>query len=229
MTGVRFGNIHSYDDLGLTLTEIEITPPEPKTYRVSLPGADGDIDLTEALTGDIKYNTRTISIVFGVIGDWQDVLNKYSEVQNSIHGRHFDEIIFDDDANYYHVGRVAATALGADPLIGTITVQCIVDPYKYDWGDDWLWDPFNFDTEVINEVGNLTVSGNLDVMYIGKRRKYTPSITVSSAMQVEYNGVTYSLEKGKNKILDIQFTEGENYLTFTGNGTVSIENKGGSF
>lgn len=228
MTGVRFDNIHSCTDLGLTLCGFTISPPEPKTYKVNIVGADGSIDLTESLTGDVKYKDRTIKMEFAMIGGWREVQDKYSEVLNALHGKRFSEIVFDDDGNYYHVGRVSAIALGSEPLIGTITIQCIVEPYKYDWGDDWLWDSFSFDTGIINEMSGLEVNGTLDVTFIGKRKKYIPWITTSSEMTVTFKGNTYSLSAGKNKIFEIEFQEGENVLTFNGNGTVTIENKGGS-
>ncbi|EOS49333.1 hypothetical protein C809_01929 [Lachnospiraceae bacterium MD335] len=229
MTGVRFGNIHSYDNLGLTINSVKITPPKPKTYRISVPAADADIDMTQALTdGDVKYERRTITVELAMLGDNRDIQNKYSEVMNALHGKEFEEIVFDDDGNYYYTGRVSATALSSEPLKGIVTVQCIVDPYKYDFGDDWLWDPFSFETGIINEMNSLEVNGTLEVTYIGQRKQYIPTITVTSAMTVTFQGSSYNLTSGKNKIFDIKFREGINLLTFIGNGIVSIENKGGS-
>ena len=76
MTGVRFGEIHSYNNLGLVLSSVEITPPEPKVYRISVPGADGDIDITGALTdGDVKYERRILTIEFAMLGDNRDIHN----------------------------------------------------------------------------------------------------------------------------------------------------------
>lgn len=229
MTGVRFGTIHSYNDLGLALSSVKITPPKPKTYRISVAAVDGDIDITEALTGgDIKYERRTITIEFAMLGDERQIHDKYSQVMNAIHGKDFPQIVFDDDGNYYYTGRVSATALGSEALKGIITVQCIVDPYKYDWGDDWLWDPFCFENGVINEMDSLEVNGTLEVTYIGQRKKYIPAISVTSAMTVTFKGKSHNLIPGKNKIFDIRFCEGINLLTFNGHGIVSIENKGGS-
>lgn len=228
MNGVRFDNIHSYTDLGLTLSSFVISPPSPKTYKVNIPGMDGSIDLTEDLTGDIKYENRTIKMEFGMIGDWRTVQDKYSQVMNALHGKKFSEIVFDDDGNYYYVGRVSAIDLGTDPLIGTITLQCVVDPYKYDWGDDWLWDDFSFEIGIINEMNNLQIDGVLDVTFIGKRKKYIPYIETDTDMKVQYKGKEYNLAAGKNKIFDIEFSEGENVLKFIGSGTVTVENIGGS-
>lgn len=229
MTGVKFGNVHSYDGLGLVLSSFKITPPKPKTYRINIAAADGDIDITEALTGgDVKYERRTITLEFAMLGDNRQIHSKYSQVMNALHGKEFDKIVFDDDGNYFYTGRVSATALGREPLKGIITVQCIVDPYKYDWGDDWLWDPFSFETGIINEMSNLKVNGTLEVTFIGQRKKYVPYIIASSPMTVFFEEKEYALVSGKNKIFEIVFQEGANLLTFHGNGTISIENKGGS-
>lgn len=229
MTGVRFGDVHSGNDLGLTLSNMEITPPEPKVYRISVAAADGDIDITGAMTdGDVKYERRILTLEFAMLGGNRDIHSKYSEVMNAIHGREFSEIVFDDDGNYYYTGRVSAVALSNEPLKGTITVQCVVDPYKYDWGDDWLWDPFSFETGVINEMCNLQVNGSLDVTFIGQRKKYVPTINVTSAMTVQYAGKIFNLAPGNNKIFEIKFHQGINVMKFQGHGTVTIENIGGS-
>lgn len=229
MTGVSFGNVHSYDDLELILSSFKITPPKPKTYRINIAAADGDIDITEALTGgDVKYERRTITLGFAMLGDNRQIHSKYSQIMNALHGKEFDKIVFDDDGNYFYTGRVSATALSSEPLKGIITVQCIVDPYKYDWGDDWLWDPFSFESGIINEMSDLKVNGTLEVTFIGQRKKYVPYIMASSPMTVFFEGKEYTLVSGKNKIFEIVFQEGVNLLTFHGNGIVSIENKGGS-
>jgi hypothetical protein len=47
-------------------------------------------------------------------------------------------------------------------------------------------------------------------------------------MNVTFEGETYLLKAGEQKVYDIFFAEGENTLTFTGNGTISIDYIGGS-
>ena len=47
------------------------------------------------------------------------------------------------------------------------------------------------------------------------------------AMTITYNGITYSLAAGENKIYSIALGEGEHTLTFEGNGIVSVEYRGG--
>lgn len=224
--GIKFADKHSYNDFGLILNSKSISPPEPKTYEVEIPGADGSIDLTQALTNEIKYKNRKLQFVFTVRGDRREQLSKLTEVSNYLHGQKMN-IIMDDDIGYYYTGRAKVSSFESDLRVGTIIVDCIVDPYKYDHGDDWLWDGFDFETGFINEISDIEVSGETEVLFIGSRRHYIPWITCDSAMTVTFKGNTYNLKAGKNKIFDINIIEGENIFVFKGNGIVSIENKGG--
>lgn len=226
MEGVKFNDFHSYTEFSLILNSVTISPPEPKTYYVEIAGADGSIDLTDALTGDVKYKNRELSLQFTYKGNHEEQLSQYTKVANLIHGQNM-KIILDSDANYYYQGRVKISKCEHKPGICIFDIDCDVAPYKYDFGDDWLWDPFDFEEGFINELGNITVDGTLEVIVIGHRKKYIPWIECSAPMTVKYNGITYELKAGKNKNFDIVISKGENQFIFTGNGTVSIENKGG--
>lgn len=228
MRSVDFDGKNSLTDLGVILEQFTISPPEPKTYKVEITGADGSIDLSEALTnGDIKYKNRKLTFTFSMLGDDRKILSAYTKLMDALHGRRFEHIVLSDDAGYYYTGRVTAEKLTAEALKGTITVQCDVEPYKYNWGDDWLWDPFDFENDIANETADLTVNGKLHYTYVGLRKKYVPYFVADAAMTVTFHGVTYQLSEGTNKIFDIEFCEGENVLIFNGQGTVTIENRGG--
>ena len=47
-------------------------------------------------------------------------------------------------------------------------------------------------------------------------------------MTVTFNSVAYELTVGSTQVLDIELVEGDNILTFTGNGIVSVDYRGGS-
>ena len=66
-----------------------LEPPEPKTYTVDIPGGNGVIDLTEALTGDVAYKNRKQEFTFAVI-DVKNFEKVKTEVSNFLHGRAFD-------------------------------------------------------------------------------------------------------------------------------------------
>jgi len=227
MIGVTFGDKHSFDDFGIYLTSKTINPPEPQTNTISVPLRDGSIDLTESLTNDVKYNDRKIDMTFSVVHPMEQWSDKVSEIENYLHGKRM-KVVFDDDANYYYIGRLKVNEWSSQKSIGKLVIECVADPYKYDIQDDWLWDSFDFENGYISESENIPVSGSTTVVIVGKRKKTYPTITASSAMSVAYNGATYNLTEGINKLYDMILDEGENTLTFSGSGSVLIEYTGGS-
>lgn len=229
MNGVTFGTKHSYNDFGLILSGKTISLPKAKTKTVEVPGADGVLDLTECLTDDIKYQNRTLQFTFTVIdplASWAAVL---SEVTNFLHGRKL-RIYMDWDRNYYYEGRCSVNQFKSDKRTATIVIDCDCDPYKIEKNsssDPWVWDTFSFVDGIIY-VNRVTVSGTTSATLINRRKVVSPTFTCSAAMTVTFEGVTYDLPVGTTTILDIRLQEGENNVTFKGNGTVQIDYKGGS-
>lgn len=230
MIGVTIGEKHSYDDWGLILSSKTISPPVPKTNNVSVPLMDGTIDLTEILTEDIKYEDRNLKFTFSVVDKRKSWAEKISEIENYIHGKRM-KIVCDDDSAFYYIGRVSVDNWNSDSRVGKLVVNCTVEPFKYDIlssAVDWEWDIFDFDQGIINETGDLIVDGTRTITLICRRKRMFPIFTASAAMTVKFDGVTYNLPAGSNKIYDIFLCEGKNELMFTGNGTVSIDYIGGS-
>lgn len=102
--GVIIGEKHTYRDWGLVCTRIEIADPERKTYLVSVPGRDGDLDLSEALTGEANYGNREIKMEFirreKEFARWHV---KYSDILDYCHGQR-RRIILDSDRGYFMMG-----------------------------------------------------------------------------------------------------------------------------
>lgn len=230
MIGVTIGEKHSYDDWGLILSSKTISPPVPKTNNVSVPLMDGTIDLTEILTEDIKYEDRNLKFTFSVVDKRKSWAEKISGIENYIHGKRM-KIVCDDDPAFYYIGRVSVDNWNSDSRVGKLVVNCTVEPFKYDIlssSVDWEWDIFDFDQGIINETGDLIVDGTRTITLICRRKRMFPIFTASAEMTVKFDGVTYNLPAGSNKIYDIFLCEGKNELMFTGNGTVSIDYIGGS-
>ncbi len=230
MKGVTIGGKHSYNDFGLILSRKEISPPSPQLNTVTVPLRDGSIDLTESLTDDVKYNDRTITMTFSVIDPINTWSGKISAIENHMHGKRM-EIIFDDDAACYYVGRVVVNRWTSQKNIGTLVIEATVEPFKYDIlssAVNWEWDIFDFEEGIINEMGELIVDGITEINLICKRKRMFPIFKASAAMTVTYKGETYNLVAGNQKIYDIFLCEGENQLFFTGNGTITIDYIGGS-
>ena len=234
MYGVRFGDKHTYTDWGLILrSRPVISPPTPKTMYIDIPEADGRLDLTESLSGEVRYNNRSITFQFVVIEARKRWTQIYSEILNYLHGQEMI-IHLDEDRNYYYVGRISVDEWASDKKTSVITISGDVNPYKLEIHnslDDWLWDEFNFEEDLIRDYKDLTVNGSLNFVIWGSRRSSVPVFVVNSngqGMRVVFNGVSYNLQDGRNRVLNIVIRDGANNISFVGNGTVSIEYQGGS-
>lgn len=229
MNTITFGTKNSYRDFGLILSSKEIGLPEPKTEIVDLPGADGVINLTEFLSDDIKYKQRQLQFTFTVIDPINTWYAKLSQVTNYIHGRKL-KIVIDCDKGYYYEGRCTVNQFKTSKRLAIIVIDAEVDPYKMEMNSSstpWVWDTFSFLDGIIY-LNTVTVNGSETVNLRNRRKIVSPTFTTNADMQVEHNGIKYDLPTGKTTVLGIRLQEGDNYITLIGNGTVTIDYKGGS-
>lgn len=229
LDGVKFGNKHSYEDFGLILQKKDLSLPKPKTEKVEVTGRNGAIDLTESLVDEVTFENRSITFTFVVLNGllyWSKAL---SELTNYLHGRKM-QIILDADKTFYYYGRCCVNEFKSNRRLATIVVECDCEPFKIEVngaGMPWLWDTFSFVNGIIH-LNEVTVSETKMVNLLNRRKIVSPTFTCSAAMTVTHEGTRYSLPKGKTTVYDIRLQEGDNNVTFTGNGTVKIEYKGGS-
>ena len=206
-----------------------VQPPEPKTLYQDIPGADGSLDLSTAISGHMVYNRRKITLNFGCgyeIDRWAGI---FSEILRLFHGKN-GKLIFDDDPDYYYYGRMTISKYSRVQTLGTFTITVDAEPYKYELyasDEDWLWDTFSFEHGVIREYKDIEVSGSYTLQIPGTERWVIPEIIVSRDMTVDFEGKAYALKAGTNKIYGIVIKDGEQKLTFRGTGTVTVSYRGG--
>lgn len=216
MQGVKFDDKHSYIHWGLMLkSRPVISPPTPKTKYVDVPGADGAIDMTDALTGYTQYQNRKISFEFILMAGRENWPAIYSDIMDTLHGRKV-KITFDDDPDYYYTGRVTVGKWDAAKVTAIITMSAEVEPFK---------------TETLRKTKNCTMtSSGASVTIQGTKKPVVPDITVSNGgAKVSFRGTTYPLTSGVNRIPGIVIREGNNVLTFMGSGTAVLSYEGGRF
>lgn len=237
---INIGDRNTWDDWHLVPTSRPlVNPPGVKTHYVTVPGRDGELDLTEALAGRAVFQDRTGEWEFYVINSGQleynsnydEWYNRYTTIMQYVQGQDF-KIVLDDDPAYFYKGRISVGQWSSDAGNSRITLKYILGPYKQDlyaYEDRWLWDPFNFETGVIRSYKNLPVNGRTTITYIlNVTTASHPVMTCSAAgMTVIYQGTSYTLKRGRNEMNAITLQEGENVFTFTGNGRVTIQAIGG--
>ena len=228
---VIFGDKNSWTDWHLIPTSRPVfNPPEVKTNYVDIPGMDGGIDISEILSGHPVYKNRTGSFDFIVDPDWKDWSVVYSEIANYLHGQSLRAVLT-DDPTYFYEGRFSINAWKSSAQYSSITIDYNVDPYKLNvigTLDEWLWDPFNFETDVIQYYKSLQINGTQTFTIIGTNRTTSPIFTATAEMTATFKGSTYTIPVGTHKIYGITFTSGANEITISGNGTLSIDYRGGS-
>ena len=208
-TGVYFDEIHSFYDLDLILSSVDIPPAQPKTFFVDIAGSDGSLDLTEA-HGAVKYNDRDITFVFTAspaipTSDWEE---HRTTVCNALNGRRC-KITLDKDDEYYYSGRLSVSGINVNKRLRQITVKARVNP--------WKLKQFQTVVEVALDATARTV------LLTNSRRTVCPVIECTNDdTMLTYNGTTYSLSAGVHKILDIQLTEGANAVAVSGSGVIKF-------
>lgn len=131
--GISFGGLHSFWDLDLILAEAIIPPASPKESFVDIPGADGSVDMTEAL-GEVKYADRTgakFTFYMNPAGDlseeaWEEKKTKVSNLLNGLRCN----ITLDKDPDYYWQGRCRVDEHASNKKLRKIVVGARLAPYK---------------------------------------------------------------------------------------------------
>lgn len=228
---------HSYDDWGLYVTNTDcIGEPKQNVNYVSIPGRDGLLDLSEVVTGRPTYSGRQIKILLAGHRNkvnWDAALSTF---RNNINGK-VCRIVFDNDKSYFWRGRIDIKDFKSALNMGTFKIDIPnADPYKYDVNssaEPWLWDPFNFQTGVIIQSQSVDIVGSGSVTVPKGHMPTTPNIVVSNKVSgtfnLVYDGETYPLSVGDNKIPSV-LVGGDKPVTlnFTGTATIQIVYRGGS-
>lgn len=149
---ITFGDKNTWDDWRLVPASRPLfNPPAQKVKTLDIPGGDGVIDLSQALTGYPVYQNRTGSIEFIVMNDFKPWHMAYSDIMDYLHGQTMRAIL-EDDPEYFYEGRFTVNAWKSEKDWSRLVIDYDVGPYK--WKnlssiDNWLWDPFNFQNGVI--------------------------------------------------------------------------------
>ena len=127
-----FEKFHTYQDWGFILVSRPDTgTPVPRTYKVEIPGADGDLDLTEATTGEVKYGNRQMNFKLRAMIPLEEQEQLKSDIYNAIHGRKM-AIYLDEDPDHYYTGRVEVKSFKRSCCKVDMEITVDAEPFKID-------------------------------------------------------------------------------------------------
>lgn len=231
--GIMFDETHSFRDWGLKLKKIEIGIPKTKTEYVNVPGMNGNLDLTEAQNGGVKYEMRELKFTFGVRNcsyeKWSGLI---SQIASDIQGVE-KRIILDTDKGFYYVGRCEVDTSKSNDVTAEIVVTCTCEPYKISVAssdEQWKWDTFNFLNGVIQNTSDITINAASSwqkVKLYGWVHNETLRIVSNAEMKVRYRNSTYTISVGENIMYDLILYKGTNDLYFQGTGKITLIHRGG--
>lgn len=211
-----------------------INPPKVNKKIVDVPGHNGGIDLTDAVLGSPTFGNRTGSIDFYVANDYWRWEIAFTTIMMAIHGREL-KLKLEDDPAYYYSGRFSVNKWSSEKVNSKISIDYDIFPFKQsiqEYGDDWLWDPFNFETGIITIDNGVISAGEtlvIDGPYSVNPVKFTPG--ENSEITIVYtNGsttITHELEEGDNIFDDVFLRYGINNIEVHGTGNVHIMYRGG--
>jgi phage-related protein len=207
MKGIRFGAFHSYNDLKLILSKKEMGSPAVKVQQVDIPGADGNLDLTDFF-GEPKYENVTHRFDFSTAFPQEGFITQFSRIKNMLHGMK-KRVILDDDPLYFWIGRCHVSSFTSEKGIGTISVEVDCEPYKY---------------KIDHTVMAYAVNGTQTINLTNARKRAVPEVQVftDTNITVDFRGNTWTLGKGNYTLPELELTAGDNPVTLTGTGTITF-------
>ncbi len=232
---VTFGDKNTWTDWHLIpSSRPSFNQPPVKTRFLEIPGAHGQLNMVTIATGRPVYGVRTGSLDFIVAPGYLSWEITYSNIMNYLHGKTLDASL-EDDPVYYYEGQFTVNSWKSGKSFSGITIDYTVNPYKKSISSltgEWLWDPFNFETDTVPEVADymdVQINGSKTIVIPGSPEPQALRVTTTAiGMSVKFNNITTALPLGKSNVPSVMLVDGDNTLIFYGTGKITIDYRGGS-
>lgn len=210
---IIFGTYDTAADGLLTLTGWEFSPAVAQTNYVDVPGRNGSLDLSFALTEGVPvYGSRTLTARFETSeGTRLERQARFDTMVNWLDGWSMYIQLPDDDAHYI-TGRVHVAVEYNDVAHGAVTVTAVCEPWRY------------FHTERTVTLTASETAQTATLTNVG-RAQLAPKLIVagdSADVALSYGEYDWNLGAGVYILPDLILVQGDNVLTYSGTGTVAI-------
>ena len=209
--GATINTEHTLRDWKAAITNVDIiSVPEANTVILEVPGRNGNLDLSEALTGDVTYRNREIKLELASSVNLQTWYEKCLHIFNTYHGKNVT-VIFDDDPDHYYNGRASVS-----------------DPQRVRNGGAFIFtvnaEPFRYSVTEKNVTATVSTSASSVTKTITNngRMPVCPTITTTKACQMVSGGITYSLLQGTQTIPAFILPQGNTSVKIQVSGGVTV-------
>lgn len=197
--------IHTFHDLGLNCISYNREPPTPQTVKISVPGRNGEVDITERVYGYIPYYNTTMTLMFDKIVDFDDYELEKSNIFNSLHGKQI-RCVLDNSQDYYYLGTCSISSISHDGItMMSVEIYIDTEPYAYNQQETLI---------------ELTLGEN--IIYNSFMRTIPRFIVESAEATIRLDGYLVTFQQGERIIEDLVFSQGNNLITLE-SGSVTIK------
>lgn len=197
-----------------TLVEWELSAAEQQQNFVEVPGRDGALDLSTALTdGRPTYGSRTLVARLECSeGTREDRELMITTMINWLDGWRLD-IVLPDDEVHYLTGRVSVARNYNDLAHASVTVTAVCDPWRYAVAE----------TVITRTAASAVQTVNL---INAGRRAVVPLLEITAAegatVLLTFGTASWALGAGTYKLPDLFLQSGNNMLNYSGAGSLKV-------
>lgn len=196
--------IHTFHDLGLNCISYNREPPTPQTVKISVPGRNGEVDITERVYGYIPYYNTVMTLMFEKIVDFDDYELEKSNILNSLHGKQI-RCVLDNSQDYYYLGTCSISISHDGITMMSVEIYIDTEPYAYNQQETLI---------------ELTLGEN--IIYNSFMRTIPRFIVESAEATIRLDGYLVTFQQGERIIEDLVLSQGNNLITLE-SGSVTIK------
>ena len=205
MRGILINNsIHTGKQLNLVMTSKDLPAPELQIQKVEIPGRNGALDLTEALTGEPVYNNRPLKFSFFGDGSRERVLQLIDEMLN-YHGRYIT-VRVEESSDWYYEGR-AEVSYSDKYYYVEFTITIDAQPFRQ---------------AVDSKVYTYTNVSSKKITLNNRGVRVLPTVKVTKETIIVKGDTTYTLSAGTYDPEQLLLDPGDNIWTVTTTGTITV-------
>lgn len=193
----------------ILLDDITIPAPAARCNRYTVPGADGDLDDTLALTGEPTYDPIDITFTLFARQPDKELYAMRTQLCNAYQGREV-KVVFPHDSGHYYRGQLSIGQLSGYNS-GRIPVQLHAYPWRL--------------KHLVTEVStNLTTSYKTLTLH-NECRTAIPTITVERETTLRYGEREQTISSGTHRLPSICLPAGISILkakVTSGTGAIAV-------